>query len=473
MSKKTPAVKMLLFLLFLLTFMLQKDGQAQRVLGQNKDGSCHCEVNSTIWSFPVLKYEAVLLQVQTCEGSLSSLQEQVFLSNNRLPQIIAQVANLSARLQPFRYLRHQGLYTALSLRLLGHELSQLEMDLGEVHTQLNNTKTHKLTKEVGKLRKDVERMQTSDTVNMKTVKENLRYLKNSVESCKTIPKDFRGQHMYCYKGLITNISEPVTTKISPYGKNYISGSWGKQAQLNTVVEKDTYWVQPLVNNHILGNVVRVYQTYEDFMASVNHKDYTFAPSYTHANAIEGPSSVLHGEALYYHCYRSADICRYDLKTNSVKRVTLPGTGVGFNNKFPYCYYDCRLNSDVDVEADETGLWAIYATVGNHGNLVVSRLVWESEAQILNVTQTWETRLFKKAVSNAFMVCGVMYATRYVNDHTEEVFYAFDTATGKEDNSLALPLEKVAKGVASLSYNPTNKQLYMYNDGYLLAYQTYF
>uniref|UniRef100_A0A3Q4GNI0 Olfactomedin-4-like n=1 Tax=Neolamprologus brichardi TaxID=32507 RepID=A0A3Q4GNI0_NEOBR len=274
-------------------------------------------------------------------------------------------------------------------------------------------------------------------------------------------------------GLITNISDPITAKVSPHGKSYVSGSWGKQSQKESEGQKNSYWVQPLLSSHIWGNTVRLYQTYEDLMASTNHREYTFASSYSHPSTNEGPNAVLYGEALYYHCYRSADVCRYDLETNEVKRVTLPGTGVGFNNKFPYCYYDCRLNSDVDVEADETGLWALYATIGNHGNIVISRLVWDSEVKSLNVTQTWETRLFKKAVSNAFMVCGVMYATRYVNEFREEVFYAFDTATGKEDNSLAIPLEKVAKAVASLSYNPTNKQIYMYNDGYLLAYQVYF
>ena len=270
-----------------------------------------------------------------------------------------------------------------------------------------------------------------------------------------------------------SISDPVMTKVSPYGKSYISGSWGKQAQKDSEGEKNSYWVQPLLSGHIWGNSLHIYKTYDDLMASSSPTDFTIAPSYSHVNTIEGPSAVLYGEALYYHCYRSADVCRYDLNSNTVKRVTLPGTGVGFNNKFPYCYYDCRLNSDVDVEADETGLWVLYATVGNHGNLVVSRLVWDSDADTLNVTQTWETRLFKRAVSNAFMVCGVLYATRYVDEYREEVFYAFDTASGKEDNSLALPLEKVAAGMASLSYNPTDKQIYMYNDGYLLAYQTHF
>ncbi|XP_047452837.1 olfactomedin-like [Mugil cephalus] len=457
----------------LLLLVLLLSATAQDATAQKKPAACVCQVNSTLWLFPAQKYEAVLEQVETCEGSVNKLQQQVEISSERLPNIQDEVTNVTGRLEPFQYLHDRGLYTALSLRLLGDELTQLETDIGVVHKQLNNAHTQKLTKEVSKARKDVEKMQTSDTVNMKSVKEKLRYLKNNVQSCKSIPKDFKGQGRHCLRGLIANISDPVTTKVCPHGQSYISGSWGKQAQMNSEGQKNTYWVQPLLSGHTHGNTLRVYQTYEDFMASANHHEFTIAPSYSDAKAVEGPSAVLYGEALYYHCYRSADVCRYDLKTNLVQRVTLPGTGVGFNNKFPYCYYDCRSHSDVDVEADETGLWALYATVGNHGNLVVSRLVWDNETETLNVTQTWETRLFKKAVSNAFMVCGVMYATRYVDQYREEVFYAFDTATGKEDNWLALPLEKVAKGVASLSYNPTNRQIYMYNDGYLLAYQAQF
>ncbi|XP_028287086.1 olfactomedin-like isoform X2 [Parambassis ranga] len=460
-------------LLLLLLLASTVDGQTLHVSGQKNKNKCVCEVNSTLWSFPALQYEEVLMQVQICEGSLKNLQEQVALSSLRLPQIQSRMANVTSRLEPFQYLHYKGLYNVLSLQLLGEKLNQLETNIGAVHSQLNNAQTQKFSKELGELRTSIDRMQTSDTVNMKIVTDKLRYLKNSVESCKTIPKDFKGTHSYCRNTLMTNISEPITTKISPYGKSYTSGSWGRQAQSDTDSQQNSYWVIALISGHIHGNTLRVYQTYEDFMAAAKHRDYTVAPSYSHTNAIEGPSGILYGEALYYHCYRSADICRYDLITNTVQRVTLPDSGVGFNNKFPYCYYDCRLNSDIDLEADETGLWVIYATVGNHGNLVVSRLVWDTEAKTLNVTQTWETRLFKKAVSNAFMVCGVMYATRYVDEYREEVFYAFDTATGKEKNTLALPLEKVAKGVASLSYNPTNKQIYMYNDGYLLAYQAQF
>ncbi|CAB1435158.1 unnamed protein product [Pleuronectes platessa] len=100
------------------------------------------------------------------------------------------------------------------------------------------------------------------------------------------------QGRYCLKGLITNISKPVTTKISPNGKSYVSGSWGKQAQMDSDEQKTSHWVQSLISSHIWGNTLLIYQTFDDFMASVNHKIFTFAPSHNHANAIEGPSAVL-------------------------------------------------------------------------------------------------------------------------------------------------------------------------------------
>ena len=45
--------------------------------GLKKSGVCVCELNSTMWSFPDAKFEAVLQQVETCEGSLNKLLEQV------------------------------------------------------------------------------------------------------------------------------------------------------------------------------------------------------------------------------------------------------------------------------------------------------------------------------------------------------------------------------------------------------------
>lgn len=263
---------------------------------------------------------------------------------------------------------------------------------------------------------------------------------------------------------MTNISSAVVTKLSSFGKSYISGAWGREAKQDS---EERYWVQPLTSGHRSGNVMRMYSSFNDFMAFKNYKDVPVAPSNTHTNAIQGPGTLLYGEAVFYQCYNTGELCRYDLQTKATLRQTLPEAG--FNNKFPYCYYTCRDWTDMNLSADERGLWVVYTTLDNHGNLVVSLL----DSGSLNVTHTWKTGLFKKSVTNAFMVCGVLYATRFVDTYREEVFYAFDTATGLEDNTLALPLEKVAAGVASLLYNPIDRRLYMYNDAYLLAYQAVF
>ena len=73
---------------------------------------------------------------------------QVTLSSQFLPRFQAMVENLTARLEPHQYLRNRGVYTDLSVHLLGQELTQLEADVGDVHSQLNNTQTRKLSKEV-------------------------------------------------------------------------------------------------------------------------------------------------------------------------------------------------------------------------------------------------------------------------------------------------------------------------------------
>lgn len=73
---------------------------------------------------------------------------QVGLSSQRLPQILAVVKNITTRLQPYQYLQNQGLYSALSLRQLVQELTQLRTDVGQIHSQMNNAKTQKLFEEV-------------------------------------------------------------------------------------------------------------------------------------------------------------------------------------------------------------------------------------------------------------------------------------------------------------------------------------
>ncbi|KAJ8272224.1 hypothetical protein COCON_G00110830 [Conger conger] len=450
-----------LLLVPLLLLLLTESNSAQRVKGQRKADACACEVNATQWDFPAQTYEGVSQQVQSCGDFLGKIQAQVLLTEEKLPLINATVGNITGRLNAFEYLKTRGLYQTLHLRKLSQQLEVLQKDIISTHQTNPSAKTRSLTQEATKVREDVTKMQKSNVFNLEAVRENLRALRNGLETCKTIEPGFMSS---CSQRLMKNISSPLVTKLSPYGKSYPAGSWGRET---SPTSPEAYWVQPLVNAHKHGNIVRHYPSYEDFMGSRNHKDFPVAPSHSAANAIQGPGSLLYGGAFFYQCLNTGELCRFDLQTLATTRHTLPGAG--FNNQFPYCYYSCRDWTDMDFSADERGLWVIYATQESHGNVVVSLL----EAESLNITHTWSTRLFKKSITNAFMVCGVLYATRYIDRYREEVFYAFDTATGREDNTLALPLEKMADGVANLHYNPADHRLYMYNDNYLLAYEAHF
>ncbi|XP_028848227.1 olfactomedin-4-like [Denticeps clupeoides] len=448
-------------LLFLLLITSTGSALCQRVRGLQRNDSCECTVNASMWSFPAIQFENVSQIVRDCGDSLQKLQAQIADTNSRLPHMLAVVENVTQRLRPFQYLNANGLYKALHLKELSAQLEELEDTIGLVHNDSPTAESQSLSREISKAKVEVGKMYKDNVFNLETVRENLRSLNNRVQSCRTISSGFRNS---CSQRIMTNISSPVVTKISPYGKSYISGSWGREAKQGS---EDRYWVQPLVSGNRHGNVMRFYGSLDDFMASRNHNDENVAPSYSHANGIQGPGTAVYGDAVYYQCYNAGELCRYDLKTKATLRRQLPDAG--FNNQFPYCYYSCRDWTDIDFSADERGLWVIYATTRNHGNVALSLL----DAETLNITHTWKTRLFKKAVSNAFMVCGVLYATRYADTYNEEVFYAFDTTTGHEDNSLSLSLEKVAAGVASLQYNPIDRNLYMYNDGYLLAFKVSF
>ncbi|XP_050954940.1 olfactomedin-4, partial [Labeo rohita] len=320
--------------------------------------------------------------------------------------------------------------------------------------------TEDLLKEVTKAKKDAQNMYKNNVFNLETMKSKLRDLNNRVQTCKTIPEDFRST---CHQRIMSRISSPVVTKLNSVSKSYISGAWGRDAKRDG---KERYWEHCLVSGNQHGNTIRMYNSYEDFMASKNYKDEYIASSYSHKNAVQGSGTILYENTVFYQCYGTAEICSFNITTQATKRVQLPGAGI--ENKFPFCYYSCRDWTDIDLEADQDAVWVIYATEENNGNIVVSRL----DQLSLNVTHTWKTRLFKRSVTSTFMVCGVLYATRFVNTYQEEVFYAFDTTTGQEVNTLSLPFEKVSAGIANLNYNPVDRRLYMYNDGYLLAYDTF-
>ena len=143
-----------------------------------------------------------------------------------------------------------------------------------------------------------------------------------------------------------------------------------------------------------------------------------------------------------------------------------------NNKGNYCHLEaCYLYTDLDLATDETGVWVVYTTTGDHGNLVLARVGEEEGRPTLG--QTWHTSLYKNSASNSFVAFGVLYATRYVSADAEEVLYSFDTATGVERFDLGIHMTKMAGHIYSLNYSPVDQMLHAYGEAFMTSYKVVF
>ncbi|XP_006805459.1 adhesion G protein-coupled receptor L3-like [Neolamprologus brichardi] len=151
-----------------------------------------------------------------------------------------------------------------------------------------------------------------------------------------------------------------------------------------------------------------------------------------------------------------DLRKCSEKLNTTVAPTEPPQG------YPY--------TDLDLATDESGVWVVYTTTQDFGNLVLSKL---EEGEPPTLRRTWRTSVYKRAVTNTFMACGVLYATRYINREVEEIFYSFNTVTGQEKFNIGIFMNKMSPNIQSLNYSPVDQMLHAYCDSNMVSYKVLF
>ncbi|XP_068095270.1 adhesion G protein-coupled receptor L2 isoform X17 [Hyperolius riggenbachi] len=193
-------------------------------------------------------------------------------------------------------------------------------------------------------------------------------------------------------------------------------------------------------------------------------------TYKLPNRVDGTGFVVYDGAVFFNKERTRNIVKFDLRT----RIKSGEAIINYANYHDTSPYRWGGKSDIDLAVDENGLWVIYATEQNNGMIVISQL----NPYTLRFEATFETTYDKRAASNAFMICGVLYVVRSVYQDNESetgknaIDYIFNTKLNRGEQ-VDIPFPNQYQYIAAVDYNPRDNQLYVWNNNFILRYSLEF
>uniref|UniRef100_A0A669D4Z6 Olfactomedin-4 n=1 Tax=Oreochromis niloticus TaxID=8128 RepID=A0A669D4Z6_ORENI len=286
--------------------------------------------------------------------------------------------------------------------------------------------------------KVLEKFDTMQVIKGRQTIEVLRVETSIGPARVTVNTHFNFPSGTCPRSRLVSVTGPVFYTEGEYPGLYSYGSWGCDPKPEKGKE-NCFPVTQLLLLSLLFLTGNVYI-------------HTSNPT---TNTIQGPNNVLYGGALYYNCYNRDAVCRFNLTTKHVTTLEL--------------HQGTRFFSTT-LFLNESGVWVVFTTSLDFGNMILSK-VEEGEPPALG--KTWQTSVYKQAVTNTFMACGVLYATRYVNQELEEIFYSFNTVTGKERFNLGIFISKISPNIQALNYSPVDQTLHVYSDSNMVSYKVIF
>ena len=248
--------------------------------------------------------------------------------------------------------------------------------------------------------------------------------------------------------LISSVDDPI--EISSSGSSY--GAWFSDP-LETLGSGYIWWM----SGHYSSEITE-YTSLSNFQSNSANRTFTLPHDW------DGTGAIAYDGYLYYNSESSQDVVKVDLATNTVE-ATVTLSDAGYRNE---CHWTWGGWSDIDIEVDESGLWAIYGQPSSDCNIAIAQLDTD-----LNVLGTWETSSGdRKDYGNAWMVDGVMYVTDSYSDSSTTISFAYDTC-----NSVGwdpgIPFSNDHGYNSSIKYNPNDGLLYSWDGGYQVQYSLNF
>ncbi|PWA24762.1 hypothetical protein CCH79_00010157, partial [Gambusia affinis] len=387
--------------------------------------------------------------------------------SRRLPQLEQDVAMLEKE-------DDGQLFGVLSLHVIENELAEIQQMIDNLNrtTTESDYLSENVAQQLENVKEEMEELEKFDTMQVVKRHQANQRLKRDLDQCRNngVIPTIQPTHPIGGTCRLVNITGPRVHTAGEYPGSYKYGAWGRDPKPEPGKES-WHWRVMLTSSNRYAHYVRLYSSLSSLIVGISVPgNVQISPTNPTTNTIQGPNVVLYAGALYYNCYNKDAVCRFNLTSKGVTSLDLP-KGTRYNSKGDFCHLEeCYPFTDLDLATDESGVWVVYTTTQDHGNLVLSKV---EESEPPKLSRTWRTSVYKRSVTNTFMACGVLYATRFVSKNTEEIFYSFDTTTGKENFKVGIFINKVSSDILSLNYSPVDQMLHVYSNAQMLSYKVLF
>lgn len=217
-----------------------------------------------------------------------------------------------------------------------------------------------------------------------------------------------------------------------------------------------------VFNGTSGDVIHQFDSVQDFSHSAG---LTGSRQIRLPFVWSGPGCAVHNGYLYCIKHESGadvQVVKYDIVSGTVTDSSM------FPVDSPAHVYSLNPEVVADLAADDEGLWLLYAPSDNEPNINLAKM----DPAMLDIEEIWDTGCPRENAEAAFVVCGtlyVVYNTRLASrSRIQCVFDVNDVVVSEEAPLLYFPRRYGAH--VSLKYNPEEKQLYGWDDGYQIIYR---
>uniref|UniRef100_A0A8C6TAB0 Si:ch211-173a9.6 n=1 Tax=Neogobius melanostomus TaxID=47308 RepID=A0A8C6TAB0_9GOBI len=435
-------------------FLLKRVDVWSEVAARNGTGGgggerCTCDAFLPSSTFPIKD----LIEVEETAGEISYRLEleigKVHEYDIKMTAYAEKIVKLTGKVEVVE--ENPDDYNDADLEEIKVEIKQVEALIEELQLSIKSSTTV-----FESLRVEITAMVSKLDTLEKTYDKNLvlatrrEYVKIQIEleECEKRHQEIFNPNIgSCAHTGIIKVSKPIVIQLNAHlSAGYKYGGWGKDSK--PIPDRESmYWYSGYSSQSMVD--MRFYTNYKNLILRTPFLHQNLASGWTGT----GNNFIIRENCLYYQINSPFGLAKLNFTSVRYESRVIAGASSRFS-------YTNSPNQNFDFSADETGLYVTYAKDETRGKLVIAKI---NEASF-GLEEEWHTSVYKPGVSNAFMVCGVLYAVKTVDIHTEDIFYMYDTKT-KTETYVNVPFERFQDKYSNLDYNPTDQKLYMYNDGY--------